>query len=133
MYLFFPAPVPGAGPGLPFFFVVVSTAGVDLGVVLPAPLAALATVLMLLAERSIAGAPATAGAFSTFRLLVVAALAVPLAIPSPLAFGSASAFFRDFPVCVLFVGRSSKSESTAWVRLVFLASRRASPLAAAMS
>ena len=112
MYLFFPAPVPGAGPGLPFFLVV-STAGVDLGVVFPAPLSVLAAVLMLLAERSIAGAPRAVGPFSTFRLLVVAALAMPLAIHKPLAFGSASAFFRDFAVCVLFVGRSSKSESTA--------------------
>lgn len=110
-YLFFPAPVPGAGPG--FFFFVGSTAGVDLGVVFPAPLAVLAAVLMLLAERSIAGAPRAVGPFSTFRLLVVAALAMPLAIPKPLTFGSASAFFRDFAVCVLFVGRSSKSESTA--------------------
>lgn len=104
--------MPGAGPGFPFFFAV-STAGVDLGVVLPAPLAALVTLLILLAERSMAGAPAAAEAFSTFLLLVVAALAVPLAIPNPLPFGSASAFFRDFPVCALFVGRSSKSESMA--------------------
>ena len=139
-YLFFAAAAePGAGPGFPFFLAGCSTVGVDLGVVLT-PLAVLPTALMLLTERSIAGAPAAVGAFSTLRRLAGAAAVVPLAmIPRPVVLcscaASAAAFRAVFPVCALFAGRSSKSESS-WLlllRFVFLASRLASPLAAAMS